>query len=92
MTTQQKHKLKASIKAKLIAYAKMRRISLLEAGNKALDIALSMERGIISKLKFKQMYMEMNPVKLSKSQIYYYKHKKRLNANRVLRRKLRKAV
>lgn len=92
MTPATKIKLKQSIKAKLIAYAKLRGISLLEAGNKALDIVLSFERGIISKLEFQQMLKELNPVKLNKAQIYYYKHKKRLNAHRVLKRRLRKAA
>lgn len=43
MTRKQKDKLKQSIKAKLIAYAKMRDTGLLEAGSDALSIALSLQ-------------------------------------------------
>lgn len=46
MKLSQKIKIKQSIKAKLIAYAKMRGIGLLQAGNDALSIALSLHKKI----------------------------------------------
>lgn len=46
MKPQLKQKIKSSIKAKLIAYAKLRGIGLLTAGSDALSIALSLHKKI----------------------------------------------